>query len=118
MSDVAQRITGPFPIRGDDLGGLNVLFSDAFSERYRRDGMAGVRVPPLNPAIWRFAIEGAGDGGAGQRVQEVANTNLAAIADGRQGDTFVPVQQQRFIGRELSQLVGVQRQTKISCPRG
>ena len=38
------------------------VFSDAFSDRYRRDGLAGVRVPPLNPAIWRYAIEDAGDG--------------------------------------------------------
>ena len=45
-----------------DIGPLNVLFSDAFSDRYRRDGLAGVRVPPLNPRIWRYAIEGAGAG--------------------------------------------------------
>jgi GNAT superfamily N-acetyltransferase len=56
------RITGPVPVRGDDIGPLNAIFSDAFSERYRRDGLAGVRVPPLNPAIWRFAIESAGAG--------------------------------------------------------
>jgi GNAT superfamily N-acetyltransferase len=45
-----------------DIGPLNHLFSEAFSERYRRDGLTGVRVPPLNPAIWRYAIEDAGDG--------------------------------------------------------
>ncbi|MBM3907168.1 MAG: GNAT family N-acetyltransferase [Gemmatimonadetes bacterium] len=45
-----------------DIGPLNHLFSEAFSERYRRDGLSGVRVPPLNPAIWRYAIEDAGDG--------------------------------------------------------
>lgn len=45
-----------------DIGPLNVLFADSFSDRYRRDGLAGVRVPPLNPLIWRYAIEGAGDG--------------------------------------------------------
>ena len=58
----AGRIVGPFPIRLEDIPELNGIFSDAFSERYRRDGMAGVRVPPLNPAIWRFAIDGAGEG--------------------------------------------------------
>ena len=58
----AGRVGGPFPVRAEDIGPLNAIFSDAFSERYRRDGMAGVRVPPLNPAIWRFAIESAGDG--------------------------------------------------------
>ncbi len=49
-------------LRHDDIGPLNVLFSDAFSDRYRRDGLAGVRVPPLNPRIWRYAIDDAGDG--------------------------------------------------------
>ncbi len=46
----------------EDIGPLNQLFADAFSDRYRRDGLAGVRVPPLNPAIWRYAIDDAGDG--------------------------------------------------------
>ena len=45
-----------------DIPLLNLLFSDAFSDRYRRDGLTGVRVPPLNPAIWRYAIDDAGDG--------------------------------------------------------
>ncbi len=45
-----------------DIPLLNHLFSDAFSDRYRRDGLTGVRVPPLNPAIWRYAIDDAGDG--------------------------------------------------------
>lgn len=54
--------TGPFRIGAADLAPLNQLFSDAFTERYRRDGMAGVRVPYLNPAIWRYAIDDAGEG--------------------------------------------------------
>jgi GNAT superfamily N-acetyltransferase len=41
---------------------LNEVFSEAFTERYRRDGMQGVRVPPLNPSIWRYAIADAGEG--------------------------------------------------------
>jgi len=45
-----------------DIGPLNLLFADAFSDRYRRDGLAGVRVPPLNPLIWRYALDDAGDG--------------------------------------------------------
>lgn len=45
-----------------DIGPLNQLFADAFSDRYRRDGLAGVRVPPLNPAVWRYAIDDAGEG--------------------------------------------------------
>lgn len=46
----------------EDIGPLNQLFADAFSDRYRRDGLAGVRVPPLNPVIWRYAIDDAGEG--------------------------------------------------------
>jgi GNAT superfamily N-acetyltransferase len=45
-----------------DIGPLNLLFADAFSDRYRRDGLSGVRVPPLNPPIWRYAIEDAASG--------------------------------------------------------
>ena len=55
-------IEGPFRARIDDIAELNQVFSDAFTERYRRDGMVGVRVPFLNPSIWRYAIEDAADG--------------------------------------------------------
>lgn len=57
-----EQFTGPRPVRLDDVAPLNVVFSDAFTERYRRDGMVGVRVPMLNPAIWRYAIEDAAEG--------------------------------------------------------
>ncbi|MFN2565188.1 MAG: GNAT family N-acetyltransferase [Gemmatimonadaceae bacterium] len=58
----AQQVQGPFLARLDDIGALNQVFSDAFTERYRRDGMVGVRVPYLNPAVWRYAIEDAAEG--------------------------------------------------------
>ena len=58
-----QAIEGPFRPRLDQITELNQVFSDSFTERYRRDGMVGVRVPFLNPAIWRYAIEDA-DAGA------------------------------------------------------
>ena len=57
------HIEGPFRARVEDIPALNVVFSDAFTERYRRDGMQGVRVPHLNPKVWRYAIEDA-DAGA------------------------------------------------------
>lgn len=57
-----RGIQGPFPIRREDVAALNDVFSDAFTDRYRRDGMVGVRVPPLNPIIWRYAIDDAQDG--------------------------------------------------------
>lgn len=54
--------TGPHPIRDLDISRLNDVFSEAFTDRYRRDGLAGVRVPSLNPAVWKFAIADAGRG--------------------------------------------------------
>ncbi|MBK7905319.1 MAG: GNAT family N-acetyltransferase [Gemmatimonadetes bacterium] len=119
MTDVAQRITGPFPIRGDDLGGLNVLFSDAFSERYRRDGMAGVRVPPLNPAIWRFAIEGAGDGAMLWRdgLGRIAAFNIAH-ASGTEGWMGPLAVREDLQGRGLGRTIvraGIERLRAAGC---
>lgn len=56
------RLTGPHRITTADITAINRLFSDAFTDRYRRDGMQGVRVPFLNPAVWRFALANAGEG--------------------------------------------------------
>ena len=55
-------VEGPFTARIEEIAALNVVFSDAFTERYRRDGMVGVRVPNLNPQVWRYAIEDAAGG--------------------------------------------------------
>lgn len=55
-------LEGPFRAGRDDILGLNQVFSDAFTERYRRDGMVGVRVPYLNPVVWRYAVDDAADG--------------------------------------------------------
>ena len=106
MTDVAARVTGPFPIQLDDLSALNALFSDTFSERYRRDGMAGVRVPPLNPSIWRFAIEGAGAGAMLWRdgLGRIAAFNLAHVsgAEGWMGPLAVREELQgRGLGRSI-----------------
>lgn len=45
-----------------EIPSLNAVFSEAFTERYRKDGMVGVRVPHLNPSVWKFAITDAEDG--------------------------------------------------------
>ena len=58
----SHSVEGPFRARIEEIGELNQVFSDAFTERYRRDGMVGVRVPFLNPAVWRYAIEDADSG--------------------------------------------------------
>jgi GNAT superfamily N-acetyltransferase len=57
-----HAVEGPFRARVEEIAELNQVFSDSFTERYRRDGMVGVRVPYLNPSIWRYAIEDAADG--------------------------------------------------------
>ena len=95
-----EPVEGPFPLQPEDIGKVNHVFSEAFTDRYQRDGLSGVRVPPLNPAIWKFAIASAGEGamqwrdGSGQ----VVAFNLAhccgsegwmgplAVRPGRQGE--------------------------------
>ncbi|HSE26698.1 MAG TPA: GNAT family N-acetyltransferase [Gemmatimonadales bacterium] len=73
------ELTGPVRPGEADLPSLNQVFSEAFTDRYRRDGLPGVRVPHLDPAIWRFAIADAGDGAMVWRDQQgrVAAFNLA-----------------------------------------
>lgn len=61
----AKQRSGPQQITDADIPELNEVFSEAFTDRYRRDGLAGVRVPHLNPPVWRFAIA---DAGAGARL--------------------------------------------------
>jgi GNAT superfamily N-acetyltransferase len=57
-----REICGPERPSVRDIEPLNRVFAEAFTDRYRRDGMTGVRVPHLNPVIWRYALEDAGDG--------------------------------------------------------
>jgi GNAT superfamily N-acetyltransferase len=54
---------GPFPMTAGDIPEVNRVFSEAFTDRYHRDGLVGVRVPNLSQAVWRYAIADA-DGGA------------------------------------------------------
>jgi len=70
------QIEGPYVARVEEIPALNVVFSDAFTERYRRDGMVGVRVPSLNPSVWRYAIE---DAAAGAMVWRDARGEIAAF---------------------------------------
>src|SRR5688500_18252457 len=56
VADVPERVSI------NEIASLNGVFSDAFTDRYRKDGMVGVRVPHLNPAVWKFAITDAEEG--------------------------------------------------------
>src|SRR5207253_881742 len=57
-----RQVYGPEPAGERDTDALNRVFADAFTDRYRRDGLVGVRVPHLNPQVWRYALLDAGAG--------------------------------------------------------
>ncbi len=57
-----RSVHGPDRPTLRDIEPLNRVFSDAFTDRYSRDGLVGVRVPHLNALVWRYALEDAGDG--------------------------------------------------------
>jgi GNAT superfamily N-acetyltransferase len=72
-------VPGPERATERDIEGLNRVFAEAFTDRYRRDGLIGVRVPQLNPLVWRYALLDAGDGAMVWRDErgDVAAFNVA-----------------------------------------
>ncbi|HET7459186.1 MAG TPA: GNAT family N-acetyltransferase [Gemmatimonadaceae bacterium] len=102
----AIALDGPHPVRREDIPPLNQVFSDAFTERYRRDGMVGVRVPYLNPAVWRYAIEDAAGGAMlwrGDRGEIIAfNVAHRSGVEGWMGPLAVrPEAQGSGVGKEV-----------------
>src|ERR687894_3020972 len=57
-----RSLRGPDRPTARDIDPLNRVFAESFTDRYSRDGLVGVRVPQLNPLVWRYAIDDAGDG--------------------------------------------------------
>ncbi|MBA3895288.1 MAG: GNAT family N-acetyltransferase [Gemmatimonadales bacterium] len=57
-----RSVRGPDRPGYRDIDPLNRVFAEAFTDRYSRDGLVGVRVPQLNPLVWRYALDDAGDG--------------------------------------------------------
>ena len=57
-----RSLRGPERATTRDIESLNRVFAEAFTDRYSRDGLVGVRVPQLNHLVWRYALEDAGDG--------------------------------------------------------
>jgi GNAT superfamily N-acetyltransferase len=57
-----RSVRGPDRPTSRDIDPLNRVFAESFTDRYSRDGLVGVRVPQLNPLVWRYAIDDAGDG--------------------------------------------------------
>src|SRR5688500_19454228 len=70
ISEAAERVS----VR--EIPQLNAVFSESFTERYRKDGMVGVRVPHLNPAVWKFAIADAEEGAM---ILRTARDSIAAV---------------------------------------
>src|SRR6266516_2006447 len=100
------RVTGPEPAVERDIEGLNRVFAEAFTDRYRRDGLIGVRVPQLNPLVWRYALLDAGDGAMVWRDEhgDVAAFNVAhqAGAEGWMGPLAVrPDRQGTGVGKTV-----------------
>jgi len=57
-----RSVRGPERATTRDIDSLNRVFTEAFTDRYSRDGLVGVRVPQLNNLVWRYALEDAGEG--------------------------------------------------------
>ena len=101
-----SRVTGPERATERDIDGLNRVFAEAFTDRYRRDGLVGVRVPQLNPLVWRYALLDAGEGAMVWRDEhdEVAAFNVAhqAGAEGWMGPLAVrPDRQGTGVGKTV-----------------
>ena len=78
----AAPLHGPLVATVGDIPQLNAVFAETFTDRYRKDGMTGVRVPPLNPSVWRYAIEDAGQVRARERgVRNIDDLHLALRID-------------------------------------
>jgi GNAT superfamily N-acetyltransferase len=106
MWQLERAAHGPFPVTERDIAGLNRLFADAFTDRYRRDGLVGVRVPFLNAAIWRYAIADAGEGAMLWRDESdrIVAFNIAhrSGAEGWMGPLAVrPDRQLAGLGKEI-----------------
>ena len=56
------QFLGPHTPEPRDIDALNEIFALSFTDRYRRDGLVGVRVPKLNRDIWNYALRDAGQG--------------------------------------------------------
>jgi GNAT superfamily N-acetyltransferase len=101
-----RGIHGPQRPTMRDIEPLNRVFSESFTDRYRRDGMTGVRVPHLNPAIWRYALEDAGEGAMVWRDAdgELCGFNIVHLSgrEGWMGPLAVrPDRQGTGLGKEL-----------------
>ncbi len=105
-----RQVYGPERASERDIEALNRVFADAFTDRYRRDGLVGVRVPHLNSLVWRYALLDAGEGALLWRDEEgeVAAFNIGhrSGAEGWMGPLAVrPDRQGAGIGKTIVRTV-------------
>ena len=101
-----REVWGPERPGMNEIEPLNRVFSESFTDRYRRDGMTGVRVPYLHNDIWRYALEDAAEGAMVWRDAEghIIAFNMAhrSGAEGWMGPLAVRSDwQERGIGTEM-----------------
>ncbi len=103
-----QSVSGPHRADLSDVEALNRVFAESFTDRYRRDGLVGVRVPKLNPEIWQYALRDAGAGAMVWRDEDgsIVAFNIAhqSGAEGWMGPLAVrPERQGSGIGTAIVQ---------------
>jgi GNAT superfamily N-acetyltransferase len=101
-----REVWGPERPGLNEIEPLNRVFSESFTDRYRRDGMTGVRVPYLHNEIWRYALEDAAEGAMVWRDSggHIIGFNMAhrSGAEGWMGPLAVRSDwQERGIGSEM-----------------
>src|SRR2546426_596331 len=75
-----RQVYGPEVARERDTEDLNRVFADAFTDRYRRDGLVGVRVPHLNPQVARYWLLEQGVGTLGLETMPRTVENIGFYA--------------------------------------
>lgn len=104
-----RSLRGPERPSIRDIEPLNRVFADAFTDRYSRDGLVGVRVPHLNTLVWRYALEDAGGGAMvwrdGERQLVAFNMVHQSGAEGWMGPLAVrPDRQGEGLGSTMVRL--------------
>lgn len=99
-------LSGPERATVRDIVALNRVFAESFTDRYRRDGLVGVRVPHLNQRVWRYALDDAGAGAMLWRDErhEVVAFNIAhrSGVEGWMGPLAVrPDRQREGVGKAV-----------------
>lgn len=83
--DIASRSTRIRGIEPGDHPEINRIFSEAFTDSYHRDGILGLRIPPLEPRFLALEREVAGDGAFAAESRGKVTGFVLARAHGSEG---------------------------------